>query len=161
MGDGRCLTSRDTLLQIVKLLLSQRYQLTLRKERKLSQLCPTLCDPMWPAARLLSPWNFQARILEWIAISFSRGFSQLRDQTLVSHTASRLLIICATREAHKLTLGQVQLANWNDLWSPHPIPALKKSPTLGILMPFICIPMADSCWCIRNQHNIVKKLSSN
>ena len=103
----------------------------------------------------------QARILEWIAISFSRGFSQLRDQTLVSHTASRLLIICATREAHKLTLGQVQLANWNDLWSPHPIPALKKSPTLGILMPFICIPMADSCWCIRNQHNIVKKLSSN
>ena len=160
MGDGRCLTSRDTLLQIVKLLLSQRYQLTLRKERKLSrvQLFATPCDPL-PGSSVHG--IFQARILEWIAISFSRGFSQLRDQTQVSHTASRLLTICATREAHKLTLGQVQLANWNDLCSPHPIPALKKSPTLGILMPFICIPMADSCWCIRNQHNIVKKLSSN
>jgi len=28
-------------------------------------------------ARLLCPWNFQARILEWIAISFSRGSSKL------------------------------------------------------------------------------------
>ena len=68
----------------------------------------------------------QARILEWIAISFSRGSFQPRDQTQVSHTASRLSTICTTREAHKLTLGQGQLANWNDLCSSHPIPALKK-----------------------------------
>ena len=33
---------------------------------------------------------FQARILAWITISFSRGSSQCRDQTQVSHTASRL-----------------------------------------------------------------------
>ena len=34
---------------------------------------------------------FQARILEWVAISFSRGFSQPRDQTLVSCIAGRSL----------------------------------------------------------------------
>ena len=34
---------------------------------------------------------FQARKLEWVAISFSRGSSQPRDGTQVSHTAGRLL----------------------------------------------------------------------
>jgi len=33
--------------------------------------------------------TFQARILEWAAISFSRGSSQPRDQTQVSCTAGR------------------------------------------------------------------------
>ena len=31
----------------------------------------------------------QARILEWVAFPFSRGYSQPRDQTQVSHIASR------------------------------------------------------------------------
>ena len=42
----------------------------------------------------------QAIILEWVAISFSRGSSQLRDWTQVSHTAGRFFIFWATREAH-------------------------------------------------------------
>ena len=33
---------------------------------------------------------FQARVLEWVAISFSRGSSQPRDQTQVSHIVGRL-----------------------------------------------------------------------
>ena len=37
-----------------------------------TQLCLTLCDPMDPA-RLLRPWDSQARILEWVAIPFSRA----------------------------------------------------------------------------------------
>ena len=41
---------------------------------------------------------FQARILEWIAIYFSRGSIQLRDQTQVSCIAGRCFIIRATRE---------------------------------------------------------------
>ena len=41
---------------------------------------------------------FQARILEWVAISFSRRSSQPRDRTQVSHTAVRLFTIWATRE---------------------------------------------------------------
>ena len=32
---------------------------------------------------------FQARVLEWVAISFSRGSSQHRDRTWVSHIVSR------------------------------------------------------------------------
>jgi len=33
---------------------------------------------------------FQARILEWVVVPFSRGSSQLRDQTQVSHIAGGL-----------------------------------------------------------------------
>ena len=42
---------------------------------------------------------FQARILKWVAISFSRGSSQPRDQTQVSRTAGRRFTVWATREA--------------------------------------------------------------
>ena len=35
----------------------------------------------------------QARILEWVAISFSRGSSQPRDRTRVSHMAGRCFIL--------------------------------------------------------------------
>ena len=41
----------------------------------------------------------QARVLEWVAISFSRGSSQPRDWTQVSCIAGRHFIIWATREA--------------------------------------------------------------
>ena len=34
----------------------------------------------------------QARILEWVAVPFSRGSSQPRDQTQVSHIAGRFFI---------------------------------------------------------------------
>jgi len=34
---------------------------------------------------------FQARILEWVAISFSRGFSLLRDRTHISCTGRGIL----------------------------------------------------------------------
>ena len=43
----------------------------------------------------------QARILEWVAISFSRGSSQPRDRTQVSHTAGKRFNLCTTREALK------------------------------------------------------------
>ena len=44
----------------------------------------------------------QARILEWVAFPFSRGFSQPRGQTQVSRIAGGLLISWATGEAHIL-----------------------------------------------------------
>ena len=48
--------------------------------------------PPWTAAaRLHCPWNSPGRILEWVAISFSRVSSQPRDQTRVSCTAGRVL----------------------------------------------------------------------
>ena len=42
---------------------------------------------------------FQARILEWVAISSSRGSSWPRDRTWVSCIAGRLFTVWATREA--------------------------------------------------------------
>jgi len=41
----------------------------------------------------------QARILEWVAMPSSRGSSQPRDQTQVSHIAGRFFTVWATREA--------------------------------------------------------------
>ena len=49
------------------------------------QSCPTLCDPIDgspPGSPV--PGILQARILEWVAIPFSRGSSQPRNQTQVS-----------------------------------------------------------------------------
>ena len=41
----------------------------------------------------------QARILEWVAFPFSRGSSQPRDQTQISHIAGGFFTSWATREA--------------------------------------------------------------
>ena len=50
----------------------------------------------------------QARILEWVAISFSRESFQPRDRTQVSHIAGRHFNFCTTKEAlkHKNTVSQ-------------------------------------------------------
>ena len=47
---------------------------------KVAQSCPTLCDLMDYTVHGI----LQARILEWIAVAFSRGSLQPRDQTQVS-----------------------------------------------------------------------------
>ena len=45
-----------------------------------AQPCPTLCDPMGCSTPGSSVHGIaQTRILEWVAISFSRGSSQTRD----------------------------------------------------------------------------------
>ena len=64
------------------------------------QLCLTLCnlmDSSWPGSSVHG--IFQARILEWVAISFSRGSSPPRDQTCVSCIASRFFTSWAIEEA--------------------------------------------------------------
>ena len=49
-----------------------------------AQSCPTLCDPMDCSLQGSSVHGiFQARVLEWVAISFSRGCSRSRDWTRV------------------------------------------------------------------------------
>ena len=55
-----------------------------------TQLCPTLCDPMDCSSPGSSVHGIlQARILESVAISFSRGSSQSRDWNWVSCIAGR------------------------------------------------------------------------
>ena len=70
------------------------------KESEVAQSCLTLCDSMdssLPGSTIHG--IFQARILEWAAISFSGGSSQPRDQIRVSCIADRRFTVSATREA--------------------------------------------------------------
>ena len=71
--------------------------------RSVAQLCPTLCDPMNYSPPGSSVHGIsQARILECVAISSSRGSSRLRDRTHDSYTGREILYQWATREAHSL-----------------------------------------------------------
>ena len=55
------------------------------KESEVAQSCLTLCDPMVCSLPGSSVHGIlQARVLEWVAISFSGGSSQPRDQTLIA-----------------------------------------------------------------------------
>ena len=60
-------------------------------------LLPVDCSPPGSSIHGI----LQARILEWVAISFSRGSSRPRDRTQVSHIAGRRFNLCTTREALK------------------------------------------------------------
>ena len=62
--------------------------------------CVTLCDPVDYSLPGSSVHGIlQARILEWVTISFSRGSSRPRDQTQVSFIAGRFFTVQTTREA--------------------------------------------------------------
>ena len=64
------------------------------------QSCPILCNLMDCSPPGTSVNGiFQARILEWVVISYSRGFSQPRDWTHVSCTGRCILYHWATQEA--------------------------------------------------------------
>ena len=68
------------------------------------QLCPTLCDPIDSSPPGSSVHGIlQARILECVALPFSRGSSWPRDQTCISCNScivSRRFTVWATREIH-------------------------------------------------------------
>ena len=64
------------------------------KRSEVTQSCLTLCNSMdgnLPGSMVHG--IFQARLLEWAAISFSRGSSQPRDRTCVSCIADRCFTI--------------------------------------------------------------------
>ena len=52
---------------------------------------------------------FQARILKWVAISFSKGSSWSSDQTQVSHIAGRFFTVWATRTCDSVAKSGVRL----------------------------------------------------
>ena len=71
-----------------------------------TQSCPTLCNPMdcsSPDSSVLG--ILQARILEWVAMPSSRGSSQPRDWTQVSHTADGFFTFWTNREAQEYWSG--------------------------------------------------------
>ena len=64
--------------------------MTFESESEVAQSCPTLCDPVDCSPPGSSAHGIlQARVLEWVAISFSRESSRPRNQTQVSHVAGR------------------------------------------------------------------------
>ena len=81
-----------------------------------TESCSNLCDPR-DCSPLCSfvPGSLQARILEWVAISFSKGFFWL-DQTHVSCIGRQILYHWTTWEA----LAMFSILTWVMviLWSP-------------------------------------------
>ena len=72
------------------------------KWSEVAQLCVTLCDPMdcsLPGSSIHG--IFQASVLEWVAISFSKESSRPRDETQVSCIVGRRFTVWA-RKGHKV-----------------------------------------------------------
>ena len=90
---------------------SGRVITSLKMKVKVSQSCPTLCNPMDYTVHGI----LQARILKWVACSSFRGSPQLRDQIQVSCIAGGFFTSWATREAQ-------------EHWSGWPIPSLEDLP---------------------------------
>ena len=100
---------------------------------KVTQLCPTICDPMACSPSGSSVHGLlQARILKWVAISFSRRSSPPRDWTWVSclaaAAAAKSLQSCPTLwdpidGAHQASpsLGFSRQEHWSGLPFPSPM----------------------------------------
>ena len=79
------------------------------RKSEVAQSCLTLCDPMDCSLPGSSVHGiFQARVLEWIAISFSSGSSRPRDRTQVPCIVDRRFTIWATKEVH-LIIAPIKL----------------------------------------------------
>ena len=85
-------------------------QLNIPRKKKWKSLSPTLCNPMDYRVHGI----LQARILEWVAFSFSRGSSQPKYRTQASHTAGRFFTSWATREiSHRNSeMLELQVTFW-------------------------------------------------
>ena len=79
-----CTYHINNIFSFSKLQSKQVYLTTVVKV-KVAQSCPTLCNPVDYRVH----GTLQARILEWVAVPFSRGSSQTRGQTQVSGIAGR------------------------------------------------------------------------
>ena len=87
-----------------------------------AQLCPTLCDPV-----VCSPLSssvhgiLQARILEWVAISFYRASFWPREWTQITCTSGKFFTVWAIREAPR-TLESIAIpffrgSSWPSDWT--------------------------------------------
>ena len=102
-----CYSSSRTLIHPGSLL-----QRLYESESEVAHLCPTLCDPVDCSLPGSSVHGiFQGIVLEWVAISFSRGSSQPRAQTRVSHIVDRRFTVWATRKSEPIRL----LKKWKSL----------------------------------------------
>ena len=88
---------------MIKRLMSRNTCFMWKVKVLVTQLCPILCDPKDNTPPGSSAHGIlQARILEWVAIPFSRGSSWSRDWTWLFCIAGRFFTIWAAREAQVL-----------------------------------------------------------
>ena len=102
---------RKELKKALKILMRTFKWMVLKKsESEVAQSCPTLCDPMDCSLQGSSVHGIlQARIPEWVTISFSRGSSWSGDRTWVSHITGRCFNLWATTDlTKKIVQGQSQ-----------------------------------------------------
>ena len=98
----------------------QKQQRKWKKESEVAQACLTLCDPVDCTPPGSSVHGIlQAWILEWVAISFSRGSSWPGDRIQVSHIAGRRFNLCTTREARRSSIESAKTRLWADCGSDH------------------------------------------
>ena len=94
------------------------------------QLCPTLCDPMNCSSQGSSGHGIvQARVLEWVAIPFSRESSKPRDRSWVSHIAGRFFTLWGTREAPTQGWVPSNIKHWN---------SFMRSDSFHVFVPILC-----------------------
>ena len=96
-----CLSPRSMLFTNILRLLDPLYNQTSflerKKESEVSQSCPTLCNPVECSLPDSSVHGiFWARVLEWVALSFSRGSCQPSDRTRLSCIIGRHFTVWAT-----------------------------------------------------------------
>ena len=132
------------IIWVMGLFMSRLCTMEKVKESEVAQLCPTLLDPMdcsLPCSSILG--IFQARVLEWVAIFFSRGSSQPRDWNQVSCIAGRLYPLSHQR----IPDGKESACNTGDSGL---IPGLGRSPGKGHGNPlqYSCLenPMDRGAW---------------
>ena len=94
--------------------------------------CSGVSTSLWTHGLIL-----QARILEWVAIPSSRGSSQPRARTQVSHITGRFFTVWATREATALFRG---------CWQTCALCPLERTITLIILRGWQVFPGAGRVW---------------
>ena len=75
----------------------------IKSESEVAQLCPTLCDPKDCSLSGFSVHGiFQARVLEWVVISFSRDLPDPGIKPGSPALQADAFTLWATREAHRL-----------------------------------------------------------
>ena len=99
---NHCRWRLQLVMKLRHLLLGRKAMTNVVKESEVTQSCPTLCYPMDCSLPGSSVHEiFQPRVLEWVAISFSRGSSQPKDRTQASCIVGRRFTVWATREVRQ------------------------------------------------------------
>ena len=116
----------------------------------LSQSCLTLCSPMDYSPPSSSVCEiFQARILDWVAISFTRRSSWPRDQTQVSCIAGRFFTTSATWEVQETriyyNLSVPLWGKYRDVGSWGPFLCLCFR-IISIMLTNFLIPVGEQSW---------------